>query len=140
MCESVIDQVGLFDPRFFLYYEEVDHCQAVKAAGWKVIFHSGTTVTHIGGARVPSRTRQSPPPAGRSTALQIESGLLYHRKHHGRAGLAAVVVLTTFGDALLTIKWLLKQRTVRGAKAFWTHAGETWRLLRKTAWGQRATR
>jgi len=23
---EVIDQVGLFDPRYFLYYEEVDHC------------------------------------------------------------------------------------------------------------------
>ena len=25
---EVVDSVGLFDPRFFLYYEEVDHCRA----------------------------------------------------------------------------------------------------------------
>jgi len=27
---EVLDQVGLFDPRYFLYYEEVDHCKRVK--------------------------------------------------------------------------------------------------------------
>ena len=32
---SVIDEVGLFDPRYFLYYEEVDHCMAVKKACWR---------------------------------------------------------------------------------------------------------
>src|SRR6185295_2450780 len=36
--KQVIDAVGLFDPRFFLYYEEVDHCRAVKAAGWEVVY------------------------------------------------------------------------------------------------------
>jgi GT2 family glycosyltransferase len=36
---EVIRQVGLFDPRFFLYYEEVDHCRAVCAAGWQVIYY-----------------------------------------------------------------------------------------------------
>ncbi|POZ99712.1 glycosyltransferase family 2 protein, partial [Pseudomonas sp. MWU12-2312b] len=46
---EVIDQVGLFDPRYFLYYEEVDHCKRVKQAGWKVVYYPHTTVVHIGG-------------------------------------------------------------------------------------------
>ena len=33
MPREVLDQVGLFDPRYFLYSEEVDHCRRVKAAG-----------------------------------------------------------------------------------------------------------
>ena len=32
--KSAIDQVGLFDPLYFLYSEEVDHCFAIKKAGW----------------------------------------------------------------------------------------------------------
>jgi N-acetylglucosaminyl-diphospho-decaprenol L-rhamnosyltransferase len=35
---EVIDRIGLFDPRYFLYYEEIDHCRAVRKAGWKVTY------------------------------------------------------------------------------------------------------
>ena len=46
---EVIEDVGLFDPRYFLYYEEVDHCRAVRQAGWSVIYYPHTQVVHIGG-------------------------------------------------------------------------------------------
>ncbi|HWI11017.1 MAG TPA: glycosyltransferase family 2 protein [Burkholderiaceae bacterium] len=135
----VVDQVGLFDPRFFLYYEEVDHCRAVKAAGWSVMYCPDTTVVHVGGqsaqkdAEVTSAGRQI-------SALQIESALLYYRKHHGRLGLWASALLASLGDALLALKWLLRGRALRGVGPYWTHAATTWALLRRTAWGRRATR
>ncbi len=47
--KSVLDQVGLFDPRFFLYYEEVDFCRSAKRAGWLVTYFPDTSVVHIGG-------------------------------------------------------------------------------------------
>ena len=46
---EVIERVGLFDPRYFLYYEEVDHCRAVRQAGWSVIYYPFTQVVHIAG-------------------------------------------------------------------------------------------
>ena len=46
---EVIDEVGLFDPRYFLYSEEVDHCKAAKQAGWKIVFFPDTSVVHLGG-------------------------------------------------------------------------------------------
>lgn len=137
--KSVVDRVGLFDPRFFLYYEEVDHCRAVKAAGWQVMYFAGTTVVHIGGESAKSDSEITA--TGRQiSALQIESALLYFRKHHGHSGLWLSVLLTTLGDALLALKWLLKHKTLRGARAYWVHTASTWMLLRKTAWGQRPTR
>ena len=137
--KSVIDQVGLFDPRFFLYYEEVDHCQRVKEAGWKVVFFPDTTVVHYGGESAKSDSPLTA--AGRQIdALQIESALLYHRKHHGIAGLCAAVALTTVGDALLALKWLLKGRSMAGARSFLAHTKSTWSLLRLTAAGLRPTR
>ena len=47
--KQLVDQIGLFDPRFFLYYEEVDHCRRAHQAGWKVYFYPKTQVVHIGG-------------------------------------------------------------------------------------------
>jgi N-acetylglucosaminyl-diphospho-decaprenol L-rhamnosyltransferase len=136
---SVIDQVGLFDPRFFLYYEEVDHCRAVKAAGWQVVYYPHTTVVHIGGESAKSDAELTS--SGRQiSALQIESSLLYYRKHHGRLGLWLNVGLTALGDALLTLKCLWRQRTLRCARPYWTHSATTWSLLRKTGWALRPTR
>ena len=137
--KSVINQVGLFDPRFFLYYEEVDHCRAVKAAGWQVMFFAGTTVVHIGGesARADAELTRA---GSQIDALQIESGLLYHRKHYGKSGVAALMMLTTAGDALLALKALLKRRAGREMKAHWAHTLTTWRLLRRTGGGLLPTR
>ena len=39
---DVIEQVGLFDPRYFLYYEEIDHCRAVQRAGWRIVYYPFT--------------------------------------------------------------------------------------------------
>lgn len=136
---AVVAQVGLFDPRFFLYYEEVDHCRAVKAAGWKVVFYPYTTVVHIGGES--AKTDSAITGSGRQiSALQVESGLLYYRKHHGRLGLLANVLLSTVADALLAAKWVVKRRSLEGARTFWTHLCTVWGLLFRTAAGTRPTR
>jgi len=46
---SALDEVGLLDERFYLYYEEVDLCFRLKKAGWKVRFFSGGQAIHVGG-------------------------------------------------------------------------------------------
>ena len=137
--KDVVDRLGLFDPRFFLYYEEVDHCRAEKAAGGRVVYHPDTTVVHIGGESAKSDSELTA--SGRQiSALQIESALLYYRKQHGRAGLWLGVFLAFAGDALLTLKWLLKRRTWRGTDTYLSHFATTWSLLRRTGWATRPTR
>lgn len=136
---SVIDRVGLFDPRYFLYYEEVDHCRAVKAAGWQVMYYGGTTVVHIGGESAKSDAQITA--GGRQISdLQVESGLLYHRKHHGIGGLLGVIAFGVIGDALLSVKCLLRGRGAGAARACWDNSITTWALVLKTRWGTQATR
>jgi len=108
--KTVIDQVGLFDPRYFLYYEEVDHCLAAKRAGWEVVYYPDTTVVHIGGesakqeAAISSKSRQI-------EALQIESELLYFRKNHGLTGVLKHLLLNSLGDFILFLKALIKLKS-----------------------------
>jgi GT2 family glycosyltransferase len=48
--KEAFDEVGGFDPSFFMYSEEVDLAYGMHKAGWSVHFTPAATVTHIGGA------------------------------------------------------------------------------------------
>ncbi len=46
---SVLQEVGLFDPRFFIIYEEVDLCWRIRLGGYKVLLAPKSKVYHMGG-------------------------------------------------------------------------------------------
>ena len=135
---AVLDDIGLFDPRFFLYFEEVDHCRRARAAGWTVAYLPSTSVVHLGGES--ARSVSALTAQRQISSLQTESELLYMRKHFGRRGLCAHLLLVALGDAVLAGKDLLKGRGAALAFAHSHCSRITWRLARETAWGMRPTR
>jgi len=136
---EVINQIGLFDPRYFLYYEEVDHCLAAKQAGWEVVFYPDTTVIHIGGES--AKTESTVTTSGRQIeTIQIESELLYFRKNHGIAGVWSHVLLTFCADALILLKRLLLCRSPTHLAAHTNHSALVWTLFRRTTWATCSTR
>ena len=136
---EVLDRVGLFDPRYFLYFEEVDHCRAVRQAGWTVECLAGARVIHVGGGSAESEGELSA--TGRQiSALQIESELLYYRKHNGLLGLFATVGLSVLADTIRILKWVLKRRRLAGAEVFWRNSATVCRLAWQTRLGTRPTR
>jgi N-acetylglucosaminyl-diphospho-decaprenol L-rhamnosyltransferase len=136
---EVVEKVGLFDPRFFMYCEEVDLCRRVKQAGWGVVFFGGTEVVHLGGESAKS---DGPVTAGgqQISALQIESELLYFRKQYGIAGLAAFVFLAWVSDGINAVKTLLKGTGLRDVRALGRHAWALAATLRKTRLASAPTR
>jgi N-acetylglucosaminyl-diphospho-decaprenol L-rhamnosyltransferase len=137
--KTVIDQVGLFDPRYFLYYEEVDHCLAAKKAGWEVVCFLGTTVIHIGGESAKSDSEITS--SGRQIeAHQIESELLYFRKNNGISGVWLNVVLTALADAIIMAKQILKLRSPLEFSLYFRHIVLVWSLFRRTRFGTQPTR
>jgi len=84
---AVLDQTGHFDERFFLYFEEVDLCQRIKAAGYRVVYWPEIHVVHIGGESSRTIKRLSFSGSGSQLTLwRMRSQALYYRKHHGRLG------------------------------------------------------
>jgi N-acetylglucosaminyl-diphospho-decaprenol L-rhamnosyltransferase len=136
---TLIDEIGLFDPRYFLYYEEVDHCRSAKRAGWEVVFYPGTTVVHIGGESAKSEGELTAG-ARQLEPLQIESELLYFRKNHGIASVWLDVALTALGDAFTIFKRLARRKRPLAARSHLRHAALVCSLFRQTAWGTRPTR
>lgn len=86
---AALENAGVFDPRFFLYYEEVDWFRRIKQAGWKIMYWPRLLVTHIGGESSRSLKAMDFSETGAQVTLwRMRSTLLYYRKHHGAQALA----------------------------------------------------
>jgi GT2 family glycosyltransferase len=84
MRREALAKIGLFDPRFFLYYEETDLCRRVKAAGYAVSYWPDIVITHIGGESGKQlKSLSASKSASRVELWRMRSTLLYYRKHHG---------------------------------------------------------
>lgn len=47
MRKDVLDQVGSFDERYWMYFEEVDLCLRIKKAGWKIVHYPYVSAVHF---------------------------------------------------------------------------------------------
>jgi N-acetylglucosaminyl-diphospho-decaprenol L-rhamnosyltransferase len=134
---EVVDTVGLFDPRFFLYCEEVDHCKRVIESGWKVAYLGSTTVVHIGGESAASDGALT---KGRQiSTLQTESEFLYFRKHHGIFGAVLHLLLSITADSMSLIKGAVKLRKNQFLEAA-RNINQTASIARSTRMGSRNIR
>lgn len=79
--------------------------------------------------------------AGRqNSSVQIESKLLYSRKHHGALGLVLHMFLTVVGDAFFALKSLIKALGRVEVPASWWHIVTVFCLLLITHWSTQSTR
>jgi len=46
---SILEDVGCFDERYFIYFEDVDLCYRIKKKGWKLFYFPFCEVIHLGG-------------------------------------------------------------------------------------------
>ncbi len=72
---EALEAVGGLDERFFMYFEDVDLCRRVRAAGWRVRRVPEANVTHLGGQSL----RQNPA----ARRAYGDSLRLFYRKHFG---------------------------------------------------------
>ncbi len=90
---SVLDEIGGFDESFFLYYEEVDLCRRIRAAGYAVRYWPDVVVVHLGGESSKSMPQVARSSSGAQLTLwRLRSGFLYYRKHHGSAAWNSMAV------------------------------------------------
>ena len=87
---DVLEAIGGFDERYFLYCEDMDLCRRVRDRGYAVGFEPAVTCGHEGGA--------SAPRAALFTVL-AESRMLYARAHRGRWDEAAERIGIGLGEA-----------------------------------------
>jgi hypothetical protein len=105
---EMLDSIGFFDERFYLYYEETDLCLRAKKAGWEVFFIPNAEVMHIGGAS--SKTRKDKAfdsKAAQVLTFRLRSEWLYYRKNRGLAMLLASAGVELLWHAVRFVKNML---------------------------------
>lgn len=83
----LLDEIGPFDERFFLYHEEVDFAKRAAAAGWETWFVPSSEAVHEGMGSAKGQYNVE--------ARKQKSRRMYWIKHHGVLWYAALVVALT---------------------------------------------
>lgn len=47
--KNIFDQLGGFDEKFFMYFEDIDLCKRARMAGYKVLYYPYFAIKHFGG-------------------------------------------------------------------------------------------
>ena len=83
---QVLEDVGLMDEQYFLYFEEVDFCRRAHLAGWQCWYVPDSRVMHLEGASTDIRST-----ATRIASYWYDSRCRYFVKYYGIPGLVAAV-------------------------------------------------
>jgi GT2 family glycosyltransferase len=89
LSRKAVDQVGVFDPQFPIFFNEVDWCLRAKKVEWKVHFTPSAEAVHLGAAS----TSQV---ADKMRVESHRSLLRFYRKHYGRGIGYLFVALATY--------------------------------------------
>jgi hypothetical protein len=87
---SALDRVGFFDPRYFMFGEDLDLCYRLKLGGWKIFYLPSASATH--------HFRPTPPDAQRKMSYERHRAMwAYHFKHHSED-------VSAFGNGLVWVQ------------------------------------
>ncbi len=104
MRQSVLDEIGLFDETFFLYFEETDLCRRAHLAGYKIAYVRESTVTHIGSVSTGMNTWKRVP------RYWFDSRLHYFVKNHGSLYAAIATLAHLAGGGLHWLRHVITRK------------------------------
>lgn len=113
--KAVFEQIGLMDERFFVYFDDIDFCWQMQAAGLKILHAPHLELLHK--VSVSTGGLQSP----FTVFHQARGRTVFVRKNHGfllRWYCTAFLLVHTLGMFLLRrYSWLLFTRRLAGIRA-----------------------
>lgn len=101
---ETLEQIGLFDETFFLYFEETDLCLRAARAGWDTLFVPQSVVVHKGSASTGMKDW------ARTPAYWFDSRSHYFTKNHGRLYAAAATLARAAGQAIWHLRCIVSGR------------------------------
>ena len=78
-----MEDIGVLDDRYFLYFEEIDYCESARRAGWDVVFYPYASLIHLGGQSSLKTGKRVSAKGRQIVAIRITSEFRYYRKLYG---------------------------------------------------------
>jgi N-acetylglucosaminyl-diphospho-decaprenol L-rhamnosyltransferase len=105
---EVVEQIGLLDEGYFMFFEDVDLCRRARDAGWRVRHLPESRVVHLRGGSSPVKSLAAQ--RKRLPAYYYASRARYYAKFHGRIGLWWANGLWTAGRGISWLRELIGSR------------------------------
>jgi GT2 family glycosyltransferase len=115
MRAQTLEEIGFFDEKFFLYFEETDLCRRAALAGWPTVFVRDSEVVHIGSVSTGMKAW------GRVPEYWFDSRWYYFTKNHGVAYAAYATCLHLKGGLLHSLRRLIEQKPQDTPEQFLRH-------------------
>ena len=122
---EAFEEIGGFDPAFFMFSEEVDLCYRMRAARWRVTFFPGAEFVHVGGA---STSRDWSP----MYREQIRGHLIFFSKHYGRRRAEQVRRLLVWAFRLRALIFRGERRQLTRATGRWLASSDVTALVERS--------
>jgi GT2 family glycosyltransferase len=91
---EVLEEIGLLDEKFWVWFEEVDFCTRAKKAGWQVVYTPSGSIMHYGGVSFNQLVGLS------KTLPFLKSALRYARKHLSWIAFGCLLLVWPFSVCL----------------------------------------
>ena len=129
---EVIEQIGLMDEGYFMYFEDIDYCRQARQAGWTVVHWPEARVVHLRGGS--SDVKKQTETRGRRPRYYYAARSRYFRKFYGGIGLVFSNLLWHAGRSIALVRELCRNKSPHACKAEWR---DIWtNVLRSTAKAQ----
>ncbi|WP_306152679.1 glycosyltransferase family 2 protein [Roseovarius sp. MMSF_3281] len=112
MRREMLDEIGLFDETFFLYYEETELCRRAARAGWQTFYVPASEVAHVGSASTAMKEW------ARTPRYWFESRFYYFTKVHGRAYAIWATLARLAGCGIYGLRRVLSGKPQRDPPGF----------------------
>lgn len=121
---EVIEQIGLMDEGYFMYYDDVDYCRRARQAGWRILHYPKARVVHLRGgsssvkAELAKRKRPRP-------YLYASRSRYYAKFYGGQVGLLTANLCWLAGRTVSLARELTSNRpshiSESAARDIWMH-------------------
>lgn len=109
---KTLDDIGLFDERYFLYFEETDLCLRARRAGWHARYVKDSRIMHIGSVSTGMKNWKRMP------GYWFDSRLWYYTKNHGVFYAALATLSYVAGSMIMWIRQVLGKKRGDGPDRF----------------------
>lgn len=102
--QAALDEFGLFDETFFLYFEETDLCHRAIRAGWDCVFVPTSRAMHLGSVSTGMRKWNRIP------QYWLDSRLHYFVKNHGAVYATLATLALLAGGTVWQLRMLIQRK------------------------------